>query len=277
MGNWSIFLNYDKSNTKLQIKTNNQTKHKNSENNPKTSNFQKNKTINQQKNKTEPKSKFSAKPKQQKRKEGNQTKTFIFWKTCKIQKNLGGQTVSPNFGKSWPNDYKKENGTKNQIFRKTQTTKIKMKGTKPKPHFLKKEHAKFKKPGRPNRFSKFRKQLTKCFFLLESPTKSVSQDNWWFKRVLQNVRLPTSMQDLIWFPEVFRIVFRFERSWESRQKPLKNDLTVENYSRKEKRCAWRIRGTFSFLRLSFSRLDVWKLLYFRLKLKFQSLNLNWQK
>ena len=115
------------------------------------------------------------------------------------------------------------------------------------------------------------------FFLLESTTKFVSPENWWFKRVLQNVRLPTSMQDLIWFPEVFRIVFRFERSWESSQEPLKYDLTVENYSRKEKRCAWRIQGTFSFLRLSFSRLDVGKLLYFRLKLKFQSLNLNWQK
>ena len=143
--------------------------------------------------------------------------------------------------------------------------------------FLKKEHAKFKKSGRPNRFSKFWKQLSKCFFLLESTTKFVSPENWWFKRVLQNVRLPTSMQDLIWFPEVFRIVFRFERSWESSQEPLKYDLTVENYSRKEKRCAWRIQGTFSFLRFSFSRLDVGKLLYFRLKLKFQSLNLNWQK
>ena len=151
---------------------------------------------------------------------GKQAETLIFWKkNMQSLKNLGGQTVSPNFGNSWAN----------------------------------------------------------VFFLLESTTKFVSPENWWFKRVLQNVRLPTSMQDLIWFPEVFRIVFRFERSWESSQEPLKYDLTVENYSRKEKRCAWRIQGTFSFLRLSFSRLDVGKLLYFRLKLKFQSLNLNWQK
>ena len=142
--------------------------------------------------------------------------------------------------------------------------------------FLKQEHAKFENCWRPNRFSKFWKQLS-IFFLLASTTKFVSPENWWFKRVLQNVRLPTSMQDLIWFPEVFRIVFRFERSWESSQEPLKYDLTVENYSRKEKRCAWRIQGTFSFLRLSFSRLDVRKLLCFRLKLKFQSLNWNWQK
>ena len=62
----------------------------------------------------------------------------------------------------------------------------------------------------------------------------------------ENVRLPISMQALIWFPEVLRITLTFERLWESRQKRLKNDLTVDNYWRKKKEMRGGVEGHLIF-------------------------------
>ena len=92
---------------------------------------------------------------------------------------------------------------------------------------------------------KLQKKLAKCFFFGKSH-KVRSTRKLVVQTCAENVRLPTSMQALIWFPEVLRITPTFERIWESRQKPLKNDLTVDNYSRKKKEMRGGVEGHLIF-------------------------------
>ena len=122
------------------------------------------------------------------------------------------------------------------------------------------------KSGRPNIFSKFWKIITKLYFFGKAHEVR-STRTLVVQTCTENVRLPTSMQALIWFPEVFRIALTFERLWESQQKRLKNALTVDNYSRKKKRDAWRSRGTFDFLMLFFFKVGCLETFDFILKQK----------
>ena len=123
---------------------------------------------------------------------------------------------------------KSKSKTKKRFFRKTQATKEKQ-GNRAKTSFLQKKHANFEQIWEAKHFLEILENADQMIFFFGKAHEVRSTRTLVVQTCTENVRLPISMQALIWFPEVLRITLTFERLWESRQKRLKNDLTVDNY------------------------------------------------